>query len=327
MTNRTTKSLLGASLGCLMVGTVFFQARGAMELFSAALPRALPSEGPSPSPRPKTQVVANTRLGEPILTRNPFDSVTGPLTATEVALPTARSTEGEVAEGPMSAPICDGIRVTIISESSDPSWSLAAIQGPAETKPVVRKLGEVVGTKTIAFIGHNPVLRSPSVWFSEAEALCQAPLFGEKVPPTTKTAPATSSSAAGVVREPARKGASKAPPEILAKIQKVSDTEYNIDRSVIDQLIERQSELIRARIVPDQQNGQVVGLRLYGVRPDTVLGALGIQNGDRLETINGFSMASPEKALEVYARLRSAEGLKIQLNRAGKNLLIDYKIK
>jgi hypothetical protein len=39
---------------------------------------------------------------------------------------------------------------------------------------------------------------------------------------------------------------------------------------------------------------------LFGIRPDTLLGTLGLENGDRLQTINGFDMASPEKALEAY---------------------------
>ena len=82
-----------------------------------------------------------------------------------------------------------------------------------------------------------------------------------------------------------------------------------------------------ARIVPENKDGQIIGIRLFGIRPDTLLGTLGMQNGDRLESINGFSMTSPEKALEVYARLRSADGLKVQINRRGKPVTIDYKIK
>jgi general secretion pathway protein C len=38
-------------------------------------------------------------------------------------------------------------------------------------------------------------------------------------------------------------------------------------------------------------------------------------------------MASPEKALEAYMRLRTADGLKIQVNRRGAPMTIDYKIK
>jgi general secretion pathway protein C len=52
-----------------------------------------------------------------------------------------------------------------------------------------------------------------------------------------------------------------------------------------------------------------------------------MQNGDRLEQINGFDMASPEKALEAYARLRTASNLTVQLTRRGKPLTINFNIK
>ena len=58
-----------------------------------------------------------------------------------------------------------------------------------------------------------------------------------------------------------------------------------------------------------------------------LLGTLGLQNGDRLEAINGFTMASPEKALEAYARLRTASNLNVKLNRRGAPATIDYRIK
>ena len=71
----------------------------------------------------------------------------------------------------------------------------------------------------------------------------------------------------------------------------------------------------------------VVGVRLFGIRPDTLLGSIGLENGDRLETINGFKMSSPEKALEAYTRLRAADGLTLQVDRGGKPMTIDIKFK
>ena len=71
----------------------------------------------------------------------------------------------------------------------------------------------------------------------------------------------------------------------------------------------------------------VCGYRgLFGIRPDTLLGKLGLQNGDRLEAINGFEMASPEKALEAYARLRTADSLAVKVTRRGAPVTIDFKI-
>jgi general secretion pathway protein C len=83
-----------------------------------------------------------------------------------------------------------------------------------------------------------------------------------------------------------------------------------------------------ARIVPEKgPDGKTVGIRLFGIRPDTLLGSLGLQNGDRIETINGFNMASPEDALNAYARLRSANKLAVKLTRRGQPTTLDLNIK
>jgi general secretion pathway protein C len=37
-------------------------------------------------------------------------------------------------------------------------------------------------------------------------------------------------------------------------------------------------------------------------------------------------MTSPEKALEAYARLRTADHLTVQVNRKGQNTNLDYNI-
>jgi general secretion pathway protein C len=109
---------------------------------------------------------------------------------------------------------------------------------------------------------------------------------------------------------------------------KRSATEFDIDRATLDKILENQADLMRqARVVPEQENGRTVGIRMMGIRSDTLLGTLGMENGDRLQTINGFDMSSPEKALEAYARLRTADKLTVQINRRGQNMNLDYNIK
>jgi general secretion pathway protein C len=79
-------------------------------------------------------------------------------------------------------------------------------------------------------------------------------------------------------------------------------------------------------VAAEQRAGQIIGLRLFGIRPGSLLNTLGLQNGDRLETINGFSLASPEQALQAYARLRSATRLSVRLDRAGQPVQLDLNI-
>src|SRR5262249_22235444 len=49
----------------------------------------------------------------------------------------------------------------------------------------------------------------------------------------------------------------------------------------------------RLMMVPDQEDGHAMDVRLIGIRPKSLLGLLGLQNGDHLEAINGYPIATP----------------------------------
>ncbi len=318
----------------LTVLVAYYQASGVSQLLGALL--LAPPAASTGAKGPRTTAELTAQLGAPeesrrdrsgsaILSRNPFDSVTGPLDAKplEDSLPTPTHQAPDLSD-PLSASACEGINVLIVTESHDPLWSLAAIQGPGESAPKMRRIGDDVGGRQVAYIGYNPREATPSVWFEGGPQLCQAMLF-RKGPPAAAAPTVSARPAAG----PAAKGAPSAlQTEIASKIQRVSDTEFNVDRAVVDKILENQAELMKsARIVPEQENGKVVGIRMFGIRPDSLLGKLGIQNGDRLESINGFNMASPEKALEAYARLRTASNLSVKVTRRGAPVTIDFHIK
>jgi len=287
----------------------------------AAAGQKLPPVRASRSAPPKS------RSAEPILDRNPFDSVTGPLKPKPVD-ESGQPPELDLSD-PLNAPPCEGVELRIVAESPDPSWSLAAVKGPGEERPMLRRAGDQVSGKEILFIGYNPRENSPSVWLSSDSALCQTLMFAKADVAGSSGSGRGSGEESSQPEPPIRRhGPSKVPADIASKIQKVSDTEFNIDRSAVDKILENQADLMRqARIVPEQQDGKVVGIRMFGVRPDTLLGTLGFQNGDRLESINGFNMASPEKALEAYARLRTASALNVKISRRGQPVAIDYHIK
>lgn len=319
---------LGVVLALVAVAA-YFQAAGATQLVGSAIGAASAS-GSSVVVAPPYKLAVPTRepkSGLPIIERNPFDSVTGPLNAVPAPDPALTPVAGPDLSDPLSSPPCEGMQVLIITESTDPLWSVAALQGPGEPHPRMRRVGDDIAGKKVVFIGFNPKENTPAVWIEGGSTLCQAMLF--RTQPAVAAAPPTPATPAAVPEPPKPAGGPPSlDPAIASKIHKVSDTEYNIDRSVVDQILENQAELMKsARIVPEQKDGKVVGVRMFGIRPDTLLGALGLQNGDRLETLNGFNMASPEKALEAYARLRTASALNVKVNRRGAPVSIDLHIK
>jgi len=308
----------------------YFQAKGATQLVGAAFVAPVASGSAVKTPAHVPLALAQEhRSAEPIIERNPFDSVTGPLTGKAIEIPVPEKPEQLETKDPLAAAACDGVNAFIITESTDPLWSVAALQGAGEPRPRMRRVGDDVAGKHVEYIGFNPLEGSPSVWLSTGAQLCQVLLFRDQTPVPAAPAAAPVASTAEVTPPVSTgRGASPVPPEIASKIQKISDTEFSIDRAVVDNILERQTELMKsARIVPEQKDGKVLGIRLFGIRPDTLLGTLGLQNGDRLESINGFNMGSPQTALEAYARLRTASNLNVKVNRRGAPLAIDYRIK
>ena len=264
---------------------------------------------------PTASAVTRVTSADVILSRNPFDHVAGALNAPPPS-DTPEATAAVDTSDPMTAPRCDGVKVLVITASSDPDWSFAAMTSGSETKSQLRRRGGEIGGKKVHFVGWD------RVWLENGSALCQVGLW------QPEQAAAAATPAPVSPQPPKRGGAPGVDPSISKGIVRVSANEFNVDRGVVDKILENQADLMRqARIVPEQENGKVVGIRLFGVRADTLLGTLGMENGDRLQTINGFDIASPEKALEAYARLRTADKLNITLNRRGQNMNIDYNIK
>jgi general secretion pathway protein C len=120
------------------------------------------------------------------------------------------------------------------------------------------------------------------------------------------------------------------PDPVLDKlVHKLDDThvELNLAAAGI-----KQAELINmisrgARIVPSMKDGKPYGVKLYTIRPSSLFGRLGFQNGDTVLAINGFALNSPETALEAYSKLRAATALAIDVVRRGNAVQLVVTIK
>ncbi len=316
----------------LIAVAAYFQASGITQLVGSALsPDEKSLAGATAPSIPRAAATASAAPEDHatsarwILEKNPFDSVTPrPLDA-----PPSTGDSGAPAvvdlEHYENAPPCDGFKALIVVASADPAWSMAALSGGGAPATKLVRIGEEIGGKTVQIVEWNRVVLSSGSSLCQIQMFKPAKLAGAGTAATASAAPPPNPppGVASVVG-----GATAVPADIASKIQRVSATEFNVDRQVVDKILENQAELMRsARIVPEQENGKVVGIRLFGIRPDTLLGTLGLENGDRLQTINGFDMASPEKALEAYARLRTADHLTVQVNRRGQNTNIDFNIK
>lgn len=305
----------------------FFQASGMGQLVANAVsvdpegvPTAVAPTKHFAAPAPASTDHATS--GAAILSRNPFDSATGPLDAKPVDLQDAPPPPPPENGDPDNDPYCDAVKVLLITWSEDPAWSFAALAG-GDNKTTLRRIGDEINGYKVHDVGWD------TVWLmSGSNQRCKVKMHGK--PPGAKTVsagPAASTPAPAETTTSSRKSR-KVPAEIASKIHKISDTHFEVERSVIDQVLESQAELMRSvRVVPEKDGDKTAGLRLFGIRPDSLLGTLGMENGDRLQSINGFDINDPQKALEAYTRLRMSDHLTVSINRRGKPVNIDVNIK
>jgi general secretion pathway protein C len=259
--------------------------------------------------------------------------VRGPLIEQPDAGPAAPVATG--LEDPLTAPDCAGPRVNIVSESNDPMSSMAAVQASGDGKVEVVHVGDRVGDHVVAFIGYNPLRRTPAVWLAQGASICQALLFspaaGTALPlaaPAVQAAPTP-----GAASPEAPLGSNESMPahmqpvneSLASQIRQAKEGEVVVSKGAVAQVLERGEALMPdTRIFPEKQNEQVVGIRIFGIRPETLLGKLGFQSGDRFESINGVAVTSPDEARRAYEGLRNGP-LQVQITRRGQPMMVTLR--
>lgn len=227
-----------------------------------------------------------------------------------------RPTDGRVRPGP-----CDSQgKVMGAVESDDPLWSFVLIAAQQNQPATPFRMGQTYDNRTVGMISWCPALGSFVLLRPAGGQRC---FLAQNMPP--REAPPTPVVAAAPAAAPPAGGTLAS---IVEGIERVGGNEFNVRRSTVDRILESQAELMRTtRIMPHEEGGRVVGVQLFGVRGNSLLGRLGMQNGDVLNRINGLEIASPDRALEAYSRLRTSDHLQISVTRNGQPVNIDFHIR
>jgi general secretion pathway protein C len=131
----------------------------------------------------------------------------------------------------------------------------------------------------------------------------------------------------GVAQVPGRPPGAGPPGGPLEGVRKVTDNRYEITKAVIESSLSNLNTLAtQARMVPSFKNGVANGFKLFQIQPGSLYSSIGIENGDVITRINGYEINSPDKALEIYQKLRESSHVTLELDRAGQNIKKDYSI-
>lgn len=116
-------------------------------------------------------------------------------------------------------------------------------------------------------------------------------------------------------------------PAVQNDVRQLSENQYVLARSTVNGALSDLSQLAtQARIVPSFKNGVANGFKLFSIVPDSLYSKIGIQNGDVIRRINGYEMNSPDKALEIYQKLRDANRIEVEIERRGETVRKSYSI-
>lgn len=300
-------------VGGFLAGTAFLQALGISHLVSGWLAFATlepvgkvehgkPIDLWGPAPRRARATVDGHRICSPF----GADACRAP----------AVETDGPIAGGIS----CEGLALTIVTESAEATWSTATVRGPKDARGILRRVGDQTGGFLMEHIGTSRGL--PTVWFSSGGTLCKLSLFGLAAVPRPLPTSSPPSPATPTGRELAA--------ALASGVSRVSETEYVVQRKVLDLALSpthRASAIGSASVRLHREAGEVVGARLVRLRRDSVMRRLGLKRGDVLRSINGYPLTSAEHALAAYTQLRAAPRLSVDLTRGGRPITIDVVVR
>ncbi len=229
-----------------------------------------------------------------------------------VNLPLPSAEVPEEQKPDMSAePVRTSLRVKLLGTlvSIAPGWSIGSILDLGNQKSSTVMVGDRVQSAEVLSIERDRIIIANN---GRREFIGAEPGDGAPPPPPIATT--------RPVTEPGQ--------PYGAGIKALDENNYEVPRTEVDRALANLNDLaMQARIVPAFKDGQAEGFKLFSIRPDSLYSKIGIVNGDVIKRINGFEMNSPEKALEVYTKLKDTNRIDIELDRNGTTLRKTYNVR
>ncbi|MFN7131000.1 MAG: type II secretion system protein GspC [Myxococcales bacterium] len=213
-------------------------------------------------------------------------------------------------------PVKTGLRVKLVGTmvANRPEWSMANIEDITNHEVKVYMVGDHIQGAEIREIQRWRVLINNN---GRKEYIDNEPGDGSVATVAAITPPPT---AANTAAPPG--------PALGSGVRQTGEDTYEIEKGEIDKTLGNLNAVaMQARIVPAFKDGVATGFKLFSIRPDSIYSKIGIQNGDVIRRINGFEINSPDKALEVYSKLKESSRIEIEVDRNGSPVRKTYNVR
>jgi general secretion pathway protein C len=220
----------------------------------------------------------------------------------------------DLSAAPVRSPLRVKLLGTGVNENAD--WSFASVQ-------------DIVTLKTGTYMVHNTIQGAEVLEIERLRVIVLNNNRREFIDGTPGDGTAVAAAPAPSVA-PLKASGDGAPPSVAlgAGVKQLAENDYEIPRAEIDKTLSNLNDVaMQARIVPAFKDGVSQGFKLFSIRPDSIYTKIGIQNGDVIKRINGYDLNSPEKALEIYSKLKEAGRIDIEVERNGAAVRKTYNVR
>lgn len=111
------------------------------------------------------------------------------------------------------------------------------------------------------------------------------------------------------------------------RIRKLDDHTFEVDRALVRELVSAGARPNGVRVAPVTDHGALVGLKLNGVQPTSIAGALGLRSGDTLQAINNTRIESLQTLIDLYAKLDQLNNVQLDGTRGDQPLTIELRMR
>jgi general secretion pathway protein C len=314
----TAVALVLGVAGCAIALVV----RGALDLRA---PIAPPSPDAPRRPTPSEAPASPLQIGERVLSRNIFDSLTGSLVweLVEAAQDSDAGAQGDAGVMLVGAPCSGDLRLLgSVVHGRDPRRSIAMLRKDGKTS--LMSVGEHLDDLELV------ALHPTEAFFRQGGSqVCRLPVYlSESAPPpieASEPAPPAAADAEERARAVARRPPAFSEEELKQNIRVLGPKRFAVTRELFTRARMNPSGVSRgARFRPQEKNGRALGMQVFKIRDDSLLAHLGVKQGDVLRGINGFSLTSADGVLEAFGNLGKDSRVALSIERDGKPTTLEY---
>lgn len=101
--------------------------------------------------------------------------------------------------------------------------------------------------------------------------------------------------------------------------------QITVSSQLLEEAMEDPEKVVKSvRLRPHFTNGQIDGVSLTGLRPNSLLRKLGLRNGDVVTMVNGESVRTVEDTVSLFNQIEEGSEPQVQIKRRGRDQIIEY---